>query len=408
MDRDDVTGLEPAVLRPAVGAFLGLEVGGRDRRSADLELAHRLAVPGHEPVLAARTDLDERDRNALLGTAGVCVLRREARLLAGRARDRSDRAHLGHAPPVDDVEAVALRERLDHRAWGRRASHGHEPDRGEIPRVRSGVERLQDPHPDRRDARGDRHFLLRESVEEARRIHVRPWEDLLDAGHRAREREAPRVRVEHRHDREAHVVRVHPEAADHRERVDRDRAMRVENALRPAGRTARVTHRCGRVLGEVAIRERGLVRIREQLLVVDRAVRSRSVTDRDDVLEVAARDELLGERPQRLVHEDDAVAAVRGDVRVVVGVEAEIERVRDEPADRSTHVGLEVLRVVPHERPDAVAVLETELAQRDDELLRARDEVGVCVACASSCRAGGSRSRCRRRARRRGAGSRAR
>jgi hypothetical protein len=33
--------------------------------------------------------------------------------------------------------------------------------------------------------------------------------------------------------------------------------------------------------------------------------------------------------------------------------------------------------VVPHERPDAVAVLEAELAERDDELLRARDEVGV-------------------------------
>ena len=64
---------------------------------------------------------------------------------------------------------------------------------------------------------------------------------------------------------------------------------------------------------------------------------------------------------------------------VVVGMEAEVQRVRHEPADRRAHVRLEVLRVVPHERPDAVAVLEPELAQRDDELLRARDEVGVRV-----------------------------
>ena len=210
-------------------------------------------------------------------------------------------------------------------------------------------------------------------------IQVRAREDLLDARHRAREGEAPRVRVEHRDDRKADVVRRDPEARVDRQRVDRDRAVRVEDALRAAGGAARVTHRRRRALGEVPVRELRLVGVREQVLVVDRAVGRGPVSGRDHVLEGAARDELLGERPQDLVDDEHPVAAVRGDVGVVVGVEAEVQRVRHEPARRRTDVGLEVLRVVPHERPDAVAVLEPELAERDDEPLRARDEVRIRV-----------------------------
>ena len=79
-----------------------------------------------------------------------------------------------------------------------------------------------------------------------------------------------------------------PRRRVHRERVERDRAMRVEDALGPAGGAARVTHRRGRVLGQVAVRELRLVRVGEELLVVDRPVRRRAVADRDDVLEAAA------------------------------------------------------------------------------------------------------------------------
>ena len=61
-------------------------------------------------------------------------------------------------------------------------------------------------------------------------------------------------------------------------------------------------------------------------------------------------------------------------------MEAQVERVRDEAADRRPDVRLEVLVVVPHERRDPVAVLEPEAAQRDGEPLRPRGEVGVPVA----------------------------
>ena len=95
------------------------------------------------------------------------------------------------------------------------------------------------------------------------------------------------------------------------------------------------------------------------------------------MLEADPVDELRRERPEHLVDDEHAVARVRGDVRVVVGVQPEVERVRDEAADRRADVRLEVLVVVPHQRADAVAVLEAEAAQRDGEPLRARGEVRV-------------------------------
>ena len=70
------------------------------------------------------------------------------------------------------------------------------------PSRRVGVERLQDPHPDRGHAGGDGDVLVLEVLEQAHRVEVRPGEHLLRADHRAGEREAPRVGVEHRHDGE--------------------------------------------------------------------------------------------------------------------------------------------------------------------------------------------------------------
>ena len=64
--------------------------------------------------------------------------------------------------------------------------------------------------------------------------------------------------------------------------------------------------------------------------------------------------------------------AVRRDVGDVVGVQAEVQGVRDHAADRHADVGLEVLVVVPAERPDAVAVAEPELVAERRSERRAR------------------------------------
>ena len=62
---------------------------------------------------------------------------------------------------------------------------------------------------------------------------------------------------------------------------------------------------------------------------------------------------------------------MRGDVRVVVGVQAKVQGVRDEAADRSADVRLEMLVVVPHQGGHPVAVAQAEPAERDGEALGA-------------------------------------
>src|SRR3954452_17197750 len=64
--RDDVTGLEPAVVGPAIRLLGRVEVTRGDPRPANLELAHRLGVPRHlAPVEVTHAQLDERERHAL-------------------------------------------------------------------------------------------------------------------------------------------------------------------------------------------------------------------------------------------------------------------------------------------------------------------------------------------------------
>ena len=87
--------------------------------------------------------------------------------------------------------------------------------------------------------------------------------------------------------------------------------------------------------------------------------------------------ELLEQRQERAVDDHGAVARVSRDVREVVRVEAEVERVEDEAAARDAEVRLVVLVVVPAERRDAVAALEPGLLQRDRELPRAAQRLAV-------------------------------
>ena len=95
------------------------------------------------------------------------------------------------------------------------------------------------------------------------------------------------------------------------------------------------------------------------------------------MLDLRSLPELLEQRDERSVDDHGAVVGVVGDVGEVVRVEAEVERVQDEAAARNAEVRLVVLPVVPAQRRDAVAALEPELPQRDRELLRAGQRLGV-------------------------------
>ena len=149
------------------------------------------------------------------------------------------------------------------------------------------------------------------------------------------------------------------------------RPVRIHHALGLAGGARRVTHprRLPLVnLGEVV---RGIGE-REHVLVIARARRQRRAggPDDDHVLDGRALPELEEQGQQRLVHDAGAVAGVRRDVRQVVGVQAEVERVQHHAARRHAVVRLQVLRAVPRERGHAIAVTEPERPQPTRQLPR--------------------------------------
>jgi hypothetical protein len=156
------------------------------------------------------------------------------------------------------------------------------------------------------------------------------------------------------------------------ERVEDRRAVRVDDALAPAGRAAGEAHR--RRLALVELRVFPLVGARgvEQLLV--------GVLDDEDVLDLGVALQLLQQRQEAAVDDHRAVAAVVGDVGEVARMQPEVEGVQHEPAAGDPEVGLEVLVVVPAERRDPVAALEPELLQGDGELLRPSRHVPIGVA----------------------------
>ena len=207
-------------------------------------------------------------------------------------------------------------------------------------------------------------------------IEERAGEDELRAHHEAGVGVAPRVRMEHRHDRQKRLLLGHVQAERRRERlterVQHRRAMRVENALRHPRRAARVAHGRGRILVEAGILVVVRIGSREQLLV--------GVLDDEDVLDRRPVRELLPERQQRAVDDHGLVARVGGDVGEIVRMQAQVERVQDVAGARDAEVGLEVLVVVPAKRGDAGARLEPEPLERDRQLPRAAAEVGERVA----------------------------
>ena len=81
--------------------------------------------------------------------------------------------------------------------------------------------------------------------------------------------------------------------------------------------------------------------------------------------------QLFSQGHQRLVDDDGDVAGVRGDVRQLVDVESNVERVEDRAERRHSEIRLEVAKVVPAQRGHAVAAADTKLLQRGGESARA-------------------------------------
>ena len=108
--------------------------------------------------------------------------------------------------------------------------------------------------------------------------------------------------------------------------------MRVHDALRHAGRAARVTHRRSLVLVELGLDPFARIRRGKQLLV--------RVLDDQHMLDLRLITELIDQRRQARVDDQRAVAGVRRDVADVVGMEADIEGMQHEATAGNAEVRL--------------------------------------------------------------------
>ena len=150
--------------------------------------------------------------------------------------------------------------------------------------------------------------------------------------------------------------------------------MRVDDALRVAGRAARVTHRRGRPFVDLGPLETG--RLRGEQLVVAQHVAERgrvAVADHDEVLDrLELAGDLREQRHEAVVDDDHAILGVVDHVGELLGEQPDVERVQHRAHRRHREVGLEVLLRVPQERADPVAGLDPEPRERARQARSAR------------------------------------
>ena len=345
-------------------AVVAVVVAGRHPRPAHLELAHRLAVPGHEPVFVARADLDERRRPALLGA-----------LLVDQRRRPRPRARRGTWLTVPiGVVSVMPQAWTMRRPWRfskasisglrhRRPADKHRAHRREVVHARVRVEILQDAHPDRRHAGRERHAFANEQIDEARRIEVRTGQHELRAHHHGRVRQAPGVGVEHRDDRQHGVglVDAHAGRQGDGERVQHERPVRIEHALRLSCRAGRVAHRRGRC----ARPDRRSLRAGRHLRAGLRTRDTRAGRPSSAPTTIARATRVRGATCSHSGSSVSSTSTTRSSASLTMkasssGWSRRLSVCSTAPIERDAEVRLEVLEVVPAERGDAIALADAE------------------------------------------------
>ena len=97
------------------------------------------------------------------------------------------------------------------------------------------------------------------------------------------------------------------------------------------------------------------------------------MTHDDDLLEGSARAELVEQREQDVVDDEEPVLRVRRDEREIVRREPQVERVHHASGERRAEVRLEMRRVVPHQGRDPIAAPQTRPEQRSRQRAGAFD-----------------------------------
>jgi hypothetical protein len=297
-------------------------------------------------------------------------------MLAFELREAADRAHLGHAPGMQHLDAVFLLEALGHRRRRGRAADRQPLQRREAQAVLGHIVQQTEPH--RRHTGAHRHLLGLEQLVEALRVERSAGEHRFGADQHHRIGQAPGIHMEHGHDRADDVARREVEAVGQRRAVGMQHrgAMLVESAFWIAGRARGVAERGGEPLVEYRPGEIVAFR-REQILIAERIRRRaghrRAIGERHPMLYARAmRAQLLDHVAADEVEEHGSVFGVIDDVDDLVVEQSRIDRVADRAHARDGVVEFEMAVTVPGEGRDAIAYGDPEPRQRVGEPPRAR------------------------------------
>ncbi len=162
--------------------------------------------------------------------------------------------------------------------------------------------------------------------------------------------------------------------------MDDGRAVRVHHALRPARGAGGVAHG-HRVVLIVRHVVEFFRRAGEEILVARELLRHRLAAEgeHDHLLEVRLAADLLEERQQDVVDDEEAVLGVIRDPGDVVWREPQVERVHHAARRRDAEIALQVGVMVPAQRRHALALLQPRGEQRRGQLARAPVVLGECV-----------------------------
>jgi len=329
VDHGDIPGAEPAI-DERVRALAPI-VGVGDPGAAHQEFTHRLPVPrGFRAIEGQHFGFDERRGHPLLEQQFVPLFRRKVGQLDVRLETEQDLAH----PPAVDHRHTERLPAANQRFRCRAPTQDQPELRRERPSPRIVLDEVRRIVPNGRDAGHEGPLLVGEHVQEVSRLRVRARQHQLGPDDQSGVGERPTRHMEHR-DRENDGVLLAHVVGDRRgqsQRCQCELRMHVQHTLRLPRRPRRIKKESRRVPMHIHQRSFVWFVLLDQLRIGECPRYLGCVADDDDLPEGSAITELLVERNQRVLDDQNFVLGMVSDVGEVVRVQTQVQRV-DHRAD---------------------------------------------------------------------------
>ena len=242
VEHTDVAGPKPAVIGPLILFFRQVVIARGHPCTAQLDFAHGLAVPRHLTVLAHDPELGQRRGNARHGCDCILLLVGPTLHICLELIGSGFRTALRQPPALDQSDAVLV-QLANQRHW-RRSPADQNSHRQQLPASRVLFQVFNDVQPNCWNAGRDRHILGFHEFQQTLRIQMRPRKNQLATRQCGGKGQTPSVDVKHRDDGQEDVVVADSEVVcgGLDQRVQHDRTMGEDDALRPACCPGGVAH----------------------------------------------------------------------------------------------------------------------------------------------------------------------